>query len=451
MSRKKSLSPYSILIYSFILIIIIGTILLTLPVFSMPGIKVSVIDSLFITTSAVTVTGLVAEDINATFNIFGKTILIILVQLGGLGIMTFSSLIVLFIRRKINYTAKKVIQTDLNYNTLFNIQAYIKNLIKIVFLIEFTGAVCLFFVFIKKFGILKAIYYSIFHSISAFCNTGFSLFPSSLLEYQTDRAINIIIPVLIILGSFGFSALNSFSLFFDKKLKNKNKKIKMSLTARLSIIISVILIISGTVLTFLIEMFNPHTLQQFPLSDKIIISFFQSISVRTAGFQTLDLINMKRATLFLYMILMFIGASPGSTGGGIKTTTVAVISLGIISVLTNKKEIEIKRKKISWSVYNKAVTLIFISVIYITFAVFILSLFEKDHKFIFLLFEVISAFGTAGLSLDLTPVLSDASKLLISLTMFIGRVGPFTVAMAISSHNRKKGSYTYPTENIQII
>lgn len=451
MSRKKSLSPYSILIYSFVLIIIIGTALLTLPVFSIPGIKVSVIDSLFITTSAVTVTGLVAEDINTTFNVFGKTILIILVQLGGLGIMTFSSLIVLFVTRKIDYTAKKVIQTDLNYNTLFNIQAYIKNLIKIIFLIEFIGAVCLFFVFIKRFSFLKAVYYSIFHSISAFCNTGFSLFPYSLVEYQTDRAMNIIIPVLIILGSFGFSALTNFSLFFNKKLKNKNRKIKMGLTASLSIIMSIILIISGAALTFVIEIFNPHTLQSFPLPDKIIISFFQSVSVRTAGFQTLNLIDMKKATLSLYMILMFIGASPGSTGGGIKTTTVAVIALGIVSVLRNKKEIEIKKRRISWSVYNKAVTLIFISIIYITFTVSILSLFEKDHKFISLLFEVISAFGTAGLSLDLTPTLSNPSKLLISLTMFIGRVGPFTVAMAISTYNRKKGTYTYPKENVQLI
>lgn len=447
---KKRMSPYSVLIISFLFIIIIGTILLSLPVASFPDKRLSIIDSLFVATSAVTVTGLVTTDINYTFTLFGKTVLIILVQLGGLGVMTFSSVIVLLLTRKIDYSAKKIIQKDLNYNTLFDIQSYIKNLIKIVFLIEFIGAFCLFFVFIKKFSFLKAVYYAVFHSISAFCNTGFSLFPGSLSEYRTNIPVNLIIPVLITLGSLGFITLNSIYMLLFPKLRSDNKKIHLTLTARLSIIVSLILIFSGTLITFLVEMSNPETLKNFVFHDKLLLSFFQSVSIRTAGFQTLNLIHMKTPTLVVYMILMFIGASPGSTGGGIKTTTIAVISLGIYTTLTHRKNIEFHKREISWRVFNKAVALVFISVSYIFLTVFILSYIEDDQKFILLLFEVISAFGTAGLSLDITPALAPFSKVLISLTMFLGRVGPLTVAMALAIKRRKKGNYSYPVDKILI-
>ncbi len=223
-----------------------------------------------------------------------------------------------------------------------------------------------------------------------------------------------------------------------------------TLTARLSVIVSLILIISGTVLTLLIEMSNPETLKNFVFHDKLLLSFFQSVSIRTAGFQTLNLIHMKNSTLILYMILMFIGASPGSTGGGIKTTTIAVITLGVFTTLSHRKNIEFHKREISWRIFNKAIALVFISVMYIFFTVFILSYIEKEQKFILLLFEVISAFGTAGLSLDITPVLSSFSKILISLTMFLGRVGPLTVAMALTMKRRKKGRYSYPVDKIQI-
>nr|WP_256478685.1 potassium transporter TrkG [Sebaldella sp. S0638] len=444
------MSVYSVLILSFFFIIIIGTILLSLPVASFPGKRPSVIDSLFIATSAVTVTGLVITDINYTFTLFGKTVLIILVQLGGLGVMTFSSVIVLFLTHKIDYTAKKIIQKDLNYNTLFNIQSYIKNLIKIVFLIEFIGAFCLFFVFIKKFSFLKAVYYAVFHSISAFCNTGFSLFPGSLSEYRTNIPINLIIPMLITLGSLGFTTLNSIYTLLFPKFKSDKKRIRLTLTARLSVIVSLILIILGTVLTLLIEMSNPDTLKNFVFHDKLLLSFFQSVSIRTAGFQTLDLIHMRKPTLIFYMILMFIGASPGSTGGGIKTTTIAVITLGVYTTLSHRKNIEFHKREISWGVFNRAIAIVFISIIYIFVIVFTLSYIEKNQKFILLLFEVISAFGTAGLSLDITPVLTPISKILISLTMFLGRVGPLTVAMALTMKRRKKGTYSYPVDKIQI-
>ena len=367
--------------------------------------------------------------------------------------MTFSSLIVLFLTHKINYSTKKVVQKDLNYDTLFNIQKYIKNFIKIVFIIEFTGAVFLFFVFIKRFSFLKAVYYAVFHSISAFCNTGFSLFPSSLKDYQTNIIINIVIPALIILGSLGFAALNNIYMYVERKFEakgRKKRKFKMNLTSKLSIKVSLILIIGGTLSTLMIEMSNPETLKNFDFHNKILLSFFHSVSIRTAGFQTLELSGMKTTTLLVYIILMFIGASPGSTGSGIKTTTIAVIILGIFSLMKGKKDIEVSGRRINWIIFNRAVSIVFISILYVIVVVFILSILEKEAGFLVLLFEVVSAFGTAGLSLNMTPELCILSKLLISVTMFVGRVGPLTVAIPLVIKARKVGIYRYPKEDVYV-
>ena len=450
MSRKKSLSPYLILLNSFIIIIFIGTVLLALPISSTTGHGIPIVDSLFTTTSAVAVTGLVVNDVSTTFSLFGKTVIIVLIQLGGLGIMTFSSLIVLFVSKKISYQTKKVVQEDLNYNTLLDIQKYIKNVVKTVLFIEFLGAFGLFFTFIKEYSFLKAVYYSLFHSISAFCNAGFSLFSDNLVGYQSNISVNLIICTLITLGGIGFAVLNDIHLFIKRKFKKEKKKIKLTLTTKMAIVVSLILMLGGTLLTLLIEAHNPATLQGLPFHDKVLISLFQSVTTRTAGFQSLDLVDMKIATLILYLFMMYVGASPGSTGGGIKTTTMGVLILGVYSTLTSREDIEIKRKKITWDVFNKATSIVFISLIYIICVVFFLSLLEENIGFLELVFETVSAFGTVGLSLNITPDLSVISKLLITSTMFLGRVGPLTVALALSARSKRKGTYKYPSEDVQV-
>lgn len=450
MSRKKSISPYWILLYSFIVIISIGTILLALPISSATGNSIPVVDSLFTTTSAVAVTGLVVNDVSTSFSLFGKTVIIILIQLGGLGIMTFSSIIVLFVAKKISYSTKKVVQEDLNYNTLFDIQKYIKNVVRTVIFIESLGAFCLFFVFIERYSFWKAVYYSIFHSISAFCNAGFTLYSANLIDFKSNNIINIVISLLIILGGIGFAVLNNIHLYIRKKIKKDKKKIRLMLTTKMAVIISITLIIIGTVITFLIEMHNSNTLKSLSMHDKILTSFFQSVTTRTAGFQTLDLAHMRVGTIILYIVLMYIGASPGSTGGGVKTTTFGVIILGVYSTLTNREDIEIKRKKITWDIFNKAVSIVFISLTYIIIIVFCLSLLEKNIGFLELVFETVSAFGTVGLSMNITPSLGNISKLLITLTMFVGRVGPLTIAMALSERGKRKGNYKYPSEDVSV-
>ena len=450
MSRKKSISPYWILLYSFIAIIFIGTVLLALPISSATGKSIPIIDSLFTTTSAVAVTGLVVNDVSKSFSLFGKTIIMILIQLNGLGIMTFSSIIVLFVSKKISYQTKKIVQEDLNYNTLFDIQKYIKNVVKTVFFIEFLGAFCLFFVFIGRYSFLKAVYYSVFHSVSAFCNAGFTLYTANLIDFKSNNIINIVIPLLIFLGGIGFAVLNNIQLYVKKKITKDKKKIRLMLTTKMAVIISISLIIIGTVITFFLEMNNPATLQSLSLHDKILTSIFQSVTTRTAGFQTLDLAHMKMGTVILYIVLMYIGASPGSTGGGVKTTTFGVIVLGVYSTLTNREDIELKRKKITWDIFNKAISIVFISLTYIIFIVFCLSLLETNKGFIELVFETVSAFGTVGLSMNITPELGNISKLLITLTMFVGRVGPLTIAMALSERGKRRGNYKYPSEDVSV-
>ena len=285
--------------------------------------------------------------------------------------------------------------------------------------------------------------------MSAFCNAGFTLYTANLIDFKSNNIINIVIPLLIFLGGIGFAVWNNIQLYVKKKI-TKDKKIRLMLTTKMAVIISISLIIIGTVITFFLEMNNPATLQSLSLHDKILTSIFQSVTTRTAGFQTLYFAYMKMGAVILYIVLMYIGASPGSTGGGVNTTTFGLIVLGVYSTLTNREDIELKRKKITWDIFNKAISIVFISLTYIIFIVFCLSLLETNKGFIELVFETVSAFGTVGLSMNITPELGNISKLLITLTMFVGRVGPLTIAMALSERGKRRGNYKYPSEDVSV-
>lgn len=444
MVKRKRMSPYSMILLSFFIIIIIGGTILSLPISTVDGRGTRWIDGIFTATSAVCVTGLVVNDVSKVYNVFGQTIIMIWIQLGGLGIMTFSSVIVLIVARKISYQTKKVVQEALNYTTLFDISKYIKKAVITVFLIEAIGALFLFFEFIKIYSFKKAVFYSVFHSVSAFCNAGFALFTLNLEDFKKSGIINFTIPLLIFLGGIGFASLLNI---FDSV---KSKKNKLSLNTKMALIISTALILLGMGFTLILERNNLGTIAHLTLKDKLWASLFQSVSTRTAGFNTIPMGALTAPTLFLYIILMFIGASPGSTGGGIKTTTFGVVILGVWATLTSREDIEIGKKRIGWDIFNRAVALMFIALIYVTFIVLMLNIIEKDKDFLSLAFETVSAFATVGLSVGITSTLTDISKWLIILTMFIGRVGPLTVAMVLSSSAIKKGIYRYPTENILV-
>ena len=442
--KNKSFSPYMTILLSFMVVTILGGILLSLPISMRDGKSVKLIDGFFIATSAICVTGLSSIDIGSVYNIFGQMVILVLIQLGGLGVITFTSVIIIMISKKIGYYTKKIVQEDINIDTTFKIEEYVKKVILSVIVIEFIGTVILFFEFIKKFGFLKAVYYSFFHSVSAFCNAGFSLFSDNLYGFKNSFIINMTIPLLIFLGGIGFSTiLNCYNV-----LRKKEKR--LTSTTKLSIKISIFLVIIGMIAMLILEYSNKSTIGNLSFGQKLEASFFQSVTTRTAGFNTISILGLKRSTSLLFVILMFIGASPGSTGGGIKTTTIGLIILGTLATLKNKDTIEYDKRSVSWRIYSKAITVLFISLIYTIICVFLLILFERNKNLLDLVFEVFSAFGTVGLSRNLTPSLADISKFILIVTMFVGRVGPLTIALALSKSNLKKGRYTYPQENILI-
>lgn len=442
--KKIKLSPYILILLSFAIMMFLGALLLCLPLAQISGKSGNFLENLFTATSALCVTGLVVNDISITYTIFGKIVILILIQLGGLGVLTVSSMVILSISRKMGYYTKKIVSEDINYNILTEIPRYLKNVSIVVFGIEFVGAVLLFFEFSKKLPFIQAVGYSIFHSVSAFCNAGFALFSNNMENYTGNILINFVITSLIILGGLGFAAI------LDVYNVIKKTRRKLSTSTHLAIVMTIFLICFGAIMTFILEYSNKGTIGNLSLHDKLLSSYFQSVTLRTAGFQTVDLATLTTPTIIIYLFLMFIGASPGSTGGGLKTTTLGILLLGVMNAITGKEDIEYRRRRLSWQTFNKACAILMLSLFYLFVMIIIMSIFDSSKGFLPLLFELISAFGTVGLSMGVTAKLSIISKLIIILTMYIGRVGPLTIMYALSKKKCREGKYKYPEETILI-
>lgn len=442
--KKIKLSPYILILLSFAIMMFLGALLLCLPLAQISGKSGNFLENLFTATSALCVTGLVVNDISITYTIFGKIVILILIQLGGLGVLTVSSMVILSISRKMGYYTKKIVSEDINYNILTEIPRYLKNVSIVVFGIEFVGAVLLFFEFSKKLPFIQAVGYSIFHSVSAFCNAGFALFSNNMENYTGNILINFVITSLIILGGLGFAAI------LDVYNVIKKTRRKLSTSTHLAIAMTIFLICFGAIMTFILEYSNKGTIGNLSLYDKLLSSYFQSVTLRTAGFQTIDLATLTTPTIIIYLFLMFIGASPGSTGGGLKTTTLGILLLGVMNAITGKEDIEYRRRRLSWQTFNKACAILMLSLFYLFVMIIIMSIFDSSKGFLPLLFELISAFGTVGLSMGVTAKLSIISKLIIILTMYIGRVGPLTIMYALSKKKCREGKYKYPEETILI-
>lgn len=442
--KKIKLSPYILILLSFAIMMFLGAFLLCLPLAQISGKSGNFLENLFTATSALCVTGLVVNDISITYTIFGKIVILILIQLGGLGVLTVSSMVILSISRKMGYYTKKIVSEDINYNILTEIPRYLKNVSIVVFGIEFVGAVLLFFEFSKKLSFIQAVGYSIFHSVSAFCNAGFALFSNNMENYTGNILINFVITSLIILGGLGFAAI------LDVYNVIKKTRRKLSTSTHLAMAMTIFLICFGAIMTFILEYSNKGTIGNLSLHDKLLSSYFQSVTLRTAGFQTIDLATLTTPTIIIYLFLMFIGASPGSTGGGLKTTTLGILLLGVMNAITGKEDIEYRRRRLSWQTFNKACAILMLSLFYLFVMIIIMSIFDSSKGFLPLLFELISAFGTVGLSMGVTAKLSIISKLIIILTMYIGRVGPLTIMYALSKKKCREGKYKYPEETILI-
>ena len=391
------------------MVILLGTILLMLPISINEGKNVSFIDALFTSTSAVCVTGLIAIDTADTFTIFGRTVVALLIQIGGLGVTSVGVGFIMLMKRKIGIKERTLIKESMNLNSLKGVVKLVKSILLMTLIFESIGVILSYVVFSKDYAPLDALGISLFHSVAAFNNSGFDILGGlqNLIPYQNNILLNLTTCGLIIFGGIGF-------LVIKEIIEVKSFK-KFTLHTKIVIIMTVILLIVGTILLKLTE------------NISWLGAFFFSTSARTAGFSTYSLSSFTNAGLFVIIILMFIGASPGSTGGGIKTTTLFTLYKSIYSTSTNKHCIASKRK-IPLAVILKAFNITILALFIICIGTFILSILEPNYTFMQLLFEVTSAFGTVGLSTGITPDLSDISKAIISLIMFIGRLGPMTIA-----------------------
>lgn len=441
---ERRFQPAQFLTMSFVVAILVGTVLLLLP-FSTKSGHISFVDALFTSTSGVCVTGLIVQDTGTYFTPIGQIIIMVLFQLGGLGIMTFSTLILLVAGKKISIKDKIIIQQKFSHTSHKDFKSLIRNIFFYTLLIEFVGAISFFIIWHKKFTVPKAIFNSVFHSISAFCNAGFSLFSDSFLSYRGDTWINVTLILLIVLGGLGFLVLHDVNdIFFGSA---RRKRIQISLHTKLILTMTFFLIVFSFIFFLLIEWNS--SLGNFALKEKIFSSLFQVITARTAGFNTMNLNTLSFAVVFLLISLMFIGASPGSTGGGVKTSTIGVIVTFIRSKIMARNSVSLFYRTLPLELVMKAFMVVSLAIGIIFLSSFVLFLTQPGMSMREVFFEVFSAFGTVGLSLGITPKLSAVGKIVLILTMYIGRIGPLTLLYAFS-RQKAYGKFEYVEETVMI-
>lgn len=453
MKKRIKLDPPQVLVIGFAAVILVGAILLSLPIAAAPGAeKATLLDSLFTSTSAVCVTGLIVRDTATGWSTFGQVTILILIQIGGLGFMTMATLILMLMGRRLGLRERLVLQEALNEFSLQGLVMLIKKIVILTFSFELIGVMLLSIRFIPQYGPLDGLYRSIFHSISAFCNAGFDVMGNftSFTSYNTDILVNFTLMMLIIIGGLGFTVL------IDIGRKKSFKR--LSLHSKVVLVMSGMLLFAGFVFFFIMEISNESTLGMEKMNwlDKLTGAMFQSVTSRTAGFNTIDQNSLTLPSKFMTTILMFIGASPAGTGGGIKTTTFAVVVLIVFTVLKGRHEITIFDKQVIRGTAYRAVTITVIGFVIVVLVTMALSVAEQGNisglaSFDNILFESVSAFATVGLSSGLTPTISTPSKLFLIVTMFAGRLGPLTLALAFSRrYNRSKIKYKYPEGKIMV-
>jgi trk system potassium uptake protein TrkH len=402
------------------------------------------------------VTGLTTVDTGTTFTFFGQLVIVLVIQIGGIGITTLSTVFLMIAGKRLSMTGQVVIHDTFTHSKDQRPLTIVKDVILLTLVLEGIGAIALFFRFYPRFDVLRAIWHSIFHAVSAFCNAGFSLFPDNLIGYQEDWIVNLDICFLIITGGIGFLVMSEIKLhIMTWRRQSRMYFVRLTLHTKLVLSATILLLIVGTVFILILEWNN--TLAHLPLSSKLLAAFFQSVTPRTAGFNTVPYGSMANVTLFITIILMFIGASPGSCGGGIKTTTFSALSLRGLASLFGLERTQVFHRSIPESSVYKALSVTMVSIGIVTVGTLILLISEvgnvphaeSRYRFIEIMFEVVSAFGTVGLSTGLTPYLTVIGKLTITFIMFLGRLGPLVVALAISRQH-KSCNYYYAEEKIMV-
>jgi len=448
--RKFSFSTTQIILLSFFVTVLIGSVLLALPVSSASGHAVPYLDALFTATTSTCVTGLVTLPTVSAWSVFGQAVILILIQIGGLGVITIVSGLMILLNRKLGIGDRLLIQDAFNLNTMAGLLKFVKNVLLGTLVIEGTGALLYMLVFVPEFG-SRGIWISVFNAVSAFCNAGIDIIAeNSLCNYVTNPLINIVTSVLIILGGLGYIVWWDVLRVANMKGMTLRRAFwHLTLHSKIAIAMTLTLIFGGAFLVFLFEYSNPLTLGGMSLPDKIQVAFFQSVTTRTAGFASVPQENLSDATALVSLILMMIGGSPVGTAGGVKTVTVAVLVCSALSTIRNKNNATLFARCISTDSIRKAVAVV-IAFVTIFLASTLLLLATQDAPALDILYEAMSATATVGLSRNLTASLNGVGKIIVIVTMYFGRIGPISLAVALGSKSAVQNVISEPMEDVSI-
>lgn len=443
--KRMGFSAIGVIAAGFAITILIGSLLLTLPVSSVDGERVRWFDALFTSTSAVCVTGLVAVDTGTAYSRFGHVVLLLLIQTGGLGFMTFATLIFRLVGKQLTLKERIVVRESLNEDRMGGLVQMIQWVALSTFVIEISGAALMSIRMVPKYGWGDGLFYSLFHSVSAFCNAGFDLFGDfrSLTGYRSDVLVNLVVIALVVLGGLGFALLH--------ELLNWRKTRRVSLHTKIVLTTYGALLFFNMLFVLFVEWSNSATLGGLPFGEKVLASLFQAVTLRTAGFNTIDQGGMLPATKLVNCVMMFVGAAPASTGGGVKVTTFAVLFLLVRMVAKGQSQITVYHRRLDRMLVQRAVAIVMIALTILFTDIIAISLLEPGADILDIAYECASAVGTVGISAIGTPSLHVVSKILLILTMYLGRIGPLTMALLLA-HRQAAASdgFRYPEDRIMI-
>ncbi len=451
--KTKELSTTQVILLGFLLTIIIGALILSLPVCSASGEGTPLIDALFTATTSVCVTGLVVVDTYAHWSFFGQLVILILAQIGGLGVVSITTSVMLMMGQRVSLKDRLLIESAFNLSTLKGLVKFLKKIIKGTFIVEGIGAICYAFVFVPELGWKKGIWASIFNGVSAFCNAGMDVIGAdSLAPYVSNPWINFVTMTLIILGGLGFvvwwDMIRVIQMVKNKEIPKQWMFQRCTLQTKIVLTMTAALILGGAVCVFLLEYNNPETLGTLSFGDKILASLFQSVTTRTAGFFTISQKGLRDATALVCIMLMFIGGSPSGTAGGVKTTTIALILIAAMSIIKGTEEAEIFKRSIPLKTIRKALAVVLISFLALLGGTIALSV-VSGGSLTDVAFEMTSAVATVGLTRGFTASLNTAGKLIVIVGMYLGRIGPISLAIAIQS-KRKNALASFAEEDVAV-
>ncbi len=448
--RLLSLSTTHLILLSFLIAILVGTILLSLPISSSDGKPTPIIDALFTATTSTCVTGLVVNPTVSSWSVFGQVVILFLIQIGGLGVITIMSGIMILLHKKMGIGDRLLLQDAFNLNSLSGLIRFVKKVVTGTFIVEGCGALIYMTVFIPQFG-LKGIWISVFTSISAFCNAGIDIIAeNSLCNYAINPIINLVTSALIILGGLGYIVWwDVIRVLKQAKIKRTKIFARLTLHSKIAIVTTLILIFSGALFIFIFEYNNPQTLKDYTITQKIYVSLFQSVTTRTAGFASVPQENLTNASSIICLLLMFIGGSPVGTAGGIKTVTFAVIIASALASIRNKEDTELFGRRLTKQSVSKALAVTCMSFMIMFVSTIALSTVTNANA-LDILYETVSATATVGLTRNLTSSLNNIGKVIIILTMYLGRVGPISLAVAFNKKRKNQNIVRNPIEEISV-